>query len=101
MTHLSNFLNEALRTYSPVPGLIQRILVRDIQLGKYTLKKGHNLNVQMMSSMNFDKYFLCLLRKEFFLMLANSTLIDGPQQTHQIMLLSHFRLDRGIVSDSI
>ena len=47
MTKLTNFLNEVLRTNTPVPGLMSRVALKDLKLGKYIIKKGANISVAM------------------------------------------------------
>jgi cytochrome P450 len=55
LVKMNDFINECLRTHSPVSGLLPRKVQADVQLGKYTLKKGANINIAMVSNTHYGK----------------------------------------------
>ncbi|CAD8143579.1 unnamed protein product [Paramecium octaurelia] len=50
---LDNFINEAYRQYTAAPALFNRIALKDIQLGEFTIQKGQSLDLNLMMS-QFD-----------------------------------------------
>jgi hypothetical protein len=100
MSKLTNFLNEVLRVNTPVPGLMQRILRKDIQLGKYTILKGANLNILEIPNNNYSKLDLFHNYTGTSLTLKSSTRTDGSTSTRLTTPSSHFLRVSGTVSDS-
>ncbi|CAK82075.1 unnamed protein product (macronuclear) [Paramecium tetraurelia] len=50
---LDNFINESYRHYTAVPSLFNRVALKDIQLGEFTIQKGQSMDLNMMMS-HFD-----------------------------------------------
>ncbi len=57
MVYLENFIKETLRTFSPVPNPIPRVALEDHYIGKYLIKKGDFVDINLHGNCNNPEFF--------------------------------------------